>query len=188
MQPKQRRFVVPCVFALIALVFGWAAVQEGSGTPTAAAGAEKPAKGPTTPLLSARRLAPYLVAPIADAALRTQLDEVVASSPEATCLTVSVGGRTIYEHNPDMALVPASTEKLVTATAALSVLGRDTRFTTRVVAGSEPHDGVVDGDLVLVGGGDPVLATKPYADHFRNQPQIRTSLEELADRVAAAGV
>ena len=126
MQPKQRRFVVPAVFAVVALVLGWAAVQEGSGTPTAtAAGAEPPARA-VTPVLSARRLAPYLVAPIADAALRAQLDEVVAASPEATCLTVSVGGRLIYEHNPDMALVPASTEKLVTAVAALSVLGRDT--------------------------------------------------------------
>ena len=188
MQPKQRRFVIPAVFAVVALVLGWAAVQEGSGTPTAtAAGAEAPARA-VTPLLSARRLAPYLVAPIADAALRAQLDEVVAASPEATCLTVSVGGRLIYEHNPDMALVPASTEKLVTAVAALSVLGRDTTFTTRVVAADEPSDGVVDGDLFLVGGGDPLLATAPYAEHFRNQPQIRTSMEELADRVVAAGV
>ena len=101
---------------------------------------------------------------------------------------MSVGGRLIYEHNPDMALVPASTEKLVTAVAALSVLGRDTTFTTRVVAAGEPSDGVVEGDLFLVGGGDPLLATAPYAEHFRNQPQIRTSLEELADRVVAAGV
>jgi D-alanyl-D-alanine carboxypeptidase/D-alanyl-D-alanine-endopeptidase (penicillin-binding protein 4) len=186
MQPKQRRFFVPCAFAVIALVLGWVAVQEGSGTPTAVAG-KKPA-GPVTPVLSARRLAPYLVAPIADAALRAQLDEVVAASPEATCLTVSVGGRIIYAHNPDRALVPASTEKLVTAVAALAVLGRDTHFTTRVVAAAEPQDGVVDGDLVLVGGGDPLLATKPYVEHFRNQPQIRTSMEELADRVVAAGV
>jgi D-alanyl-D-alanine carboxypeptidase/D-alanyl-D-alanine-endopeptidase (penicillin-binding protein 4) len=186
MQPRQRRFIVPSVLAVIALALGWLAVQEGSGTPTAAAGRTK--AGPTTPVLSVRRVAPYLVAPIADAALRSQLDEVVAASPGSTCLTVSVGGRVLYEHAPDEALTPASTQKLVTAVAALSVLGRDTRYRTRVVAPAEPSDGVVEGDLFLVGGGDPLLATAPYAEHFRNQPQVRTSLEELADRIVGAGV
>ena len=144
MQPKQRRFVVPAVFAVVALVLGWAAVQEGSGTPTATAAAAEPPARPATPVLSARRLAPYLVAPIADAALRAQLDEVVAASPEATCLTVSVGGRLIYEHNPDMPLVPASTEKLVDRGGrARRCSGATRRFTTRVVAAGEPSDGVV---------------------------------------------
>jgi D-alanyl-D-alanine carboxypeptidase/D-alanyl-D-alanine-endopeptidase (penicillin-binding protein 4) len=187
MQPKQRRFIVPTVLALVALVLAWFAVQAGSGAPAAVA-AGKPRSAPTTPVLSARRLAPYLVAPIADAALRSRLDQVVADSPERTCLTVSVGGRVLYERNPDMALTPASTEKLVTAVAALSVLGEDTHFRTRVIAAGEPSDGTIDGDLFLVGGGDPLLATKPYADHFRNQPQVRTSLEALADRVVSAGI
>jgi D-alanyl-D-alanine carboxypeptidase/D-alanyl-D-alanine-endopeptidase (penicillin-binding protein 4) len=187
MQPKQRRFFVPTVLAVIALLLFWAAAQAGSGVP-AAEGSSRPPKGPTTPLLSARRLAPYLVAPIADSALHDQLDEVVADSPSDTCLTVSVGGRVLYEHHPDAPMTPASTEKLVTSVAALDVLGQDTRFRTRVVATGEPSDGVIDGDLFLVGGGDPLLATKGYAEHFRNQPQIRTSLEDLADRVVKAGV
>src|SRR4051794_36530988 len=111
MQPKQRRFFVPTVFALIALVLGWAAVEAGSGEP-AAEGSSRPPKAPATPLLSARRLAPYLVAPIADGKLHEQLDDVIAGSPDDTCLTVSVGGRVLYEHNPDAPMTPASTEKL----------------------------------------------------------------------------
>ena len=56
------------------------------------------------------------------------------------------------------------------------------------MAAGEPSDGVIDGDLFLVGGGDPLLATKPYVQHFQNQPQLRTSLEGLADRIVKAGV
>ncbi len=51
-----------------------------------------------------------------------------------------------------------------------------------------PHNGVVDGDLWLVGGGDPLLMTDAYAQHFRNQPVTHTSLEQLADQIVAAGV
>ncbi len=45
-----------------------------------------------------------------------------------------------------------------------------------------------NGDLWLVGGGDPVLATRRYARTSDIQDQAHTSLETLADRVAAAGV
>jgi len=51
--------------------------------------------------------------------------------------------------------MPASTTKLVTAVAALAALGPDTRFATTVVHGAGPRD------VVLVGGGDPYLMSKP---------------------------
>ncbi|MGI8523632.1 MAG: D-alanyl-D-alanine carboxypeptidase/D-alanyl-D-alanine endopeptidase [Nocardioides sp.] len=54
-------------------------------------------------------------------------------------------------------LRPASTTKLLTTTAALSVLGPDHTFDTRVVAAGH-------GRIVLVGGGDPLLAGKPNPD------------------------
>lgn len=186
MQPRQRRFFVPAVLALIAVMMAWLAVQAGADGPVAAAGKARE-QAATTPVLSARRIAPYLVAPIADAKLTERLAQVVAESPDLTCLTVSVGGRIIFTHNPDLPVTPASNQKLVTATAALADLGPDTRFRTRVVA-TGLDDGTVNGDLFLVGGGDPLLSTQPYRDHFRNQPQIATSLEKLADAVVAAGV
>ncbi|GAB2960264.1 D-alanyl-D-alanine carboxypeptidase/D-alanyl-D-alanine-endopeptidase [Streptomyces pseudoechinosporeus] len=57
----------------------------------------------------------------------------------------------IWGHNATTALMPASNTKLATATAALTVLGPDHRFTTKVVYG--------DGTLTLVGGGDRTLTT-----------------------------
>lgn len=58
---------------------------------------------------------------------------------------------TVWDHNGATALMPASNTKLATATAALTVLGPDHRFKTRVVYG--------DGTLTLVGGGDRTLTS-----------------------------
>ncbi|UYM07011.1 D-alanyl-D-alanine carboxypeptidase/D-alanyl-D-alanine endopeptidase [Solicola gregarius] len=78
--------------------------------------------------------------------------------------------------------MPASTLKNFTSLAALDSLGRDARFTTSVVraqgAGRTAR-------LTLVGGGDPLLATKPPKDSDDVYPQPAT-LADLADQTAKA--
>jgi len=66
-------------------------------------------------------------------------------------------GAVVAAHNADDLFMPASVAKVPTAIAALEVLGGRHRFVTRVVGTTAPRDGVVAGDLVLVGGGDPLL-------------------------------
>ena len=61
-------------------------------------------------------------------------------------------GTTLLARGSMATSAPASTAKLTTATAALAVVGGQTRMTTRVVAGPTP------GQIVLVGGGDPTLS------------------------------
>jgi D-alanyl-D-alanine carboxypeptidase/D-alanyl-D-alanine-endopeptidase (penicillin-binding protein 4) len=74
---------------------------------------------------------------------------------------VEVGtGKVLYTHNATRPHVPASTMKLLTATAALSILGPDHTFKTTVVS-PQP------GQIILVGGGDPYLARKASADYPR---------------------
>ena len=150
--------------------------------------ASEPVSGPVTPVLSPRRVPTLLAAPVADRRLQAALTDLVARTPGTSCLTVAASGRSVFSHNPDQALVPASLEKLLTATAALEALGPATTLPTVVAAAAPPTDGVVDGDLYLVGGGDPLLMTDDYERHFRNQPQIASDLEALADAVVAAGV
>ncbi|RDD60860.1 D-alanyl-D-alanine carboxypeptidase/D-alanyl-D-alanine endopeptidase [Ferruginivarius sediminum] len=66
-------------------------------------------------------------------------------------------GRTLAAHNSNAPFIPASVAKVPTAVAALEVLGGAHRFRTSVRAKGEIEAGVLQGDLVLVGGGDPLL-------------------------------
>ncbi len=63
-------------------------------------------------------------------------------------------GQVLFEENPGRALKPASNTKLFTTAAALALYGADHQFVTRVYADSAPIDGVIDGDLYIVGGYD----------------------------------
>lgn len=142
---------------------------------------------PSVPLLSVRRdLGPF-ADQVADRRLRRALDEVVATMPPDTCLTVEVGDLR-YAHRGDDPQVPASAAKLLTAVAALTALGGDHRHVTTVTTPAPPAaDGVVAGDLHLIGGGDPLLAVAEYAGRYR-RPQLFSDLRALADAVVAAGV
>src|SRR6056297_3317086 len=60
-------------------------------------------------------------------------------------------------------LPPASVTKAITALYALDVLGPGYRFETRLLATGPVEDGVLKGDLVLAGGGDPTLDTDGLA-------------------------
>ena len=119
--------------------------------------------------------------------LSVALDAVWDDTPGG-CLTVVGRAGTLYEVNGDTQVSPASVTKLFTAAAALEALGEGTRLRTSVVATAAPVDGVVTGDLWLVGGGDPVLGTDAWAAQLSGQPPLYTSLDALADRVLAAGV
>ena len=66
--------------------------------------------------------------------------------------------RTLYEHNSDLVFIPASNFKIIVSSASLDLLGPDYRFGTSLYMTGQPTpEGVLKGDLILVGGGDPVL-------------------------------
>ncbi len=68
-------------------------------------------------------------------------------------------GEVIESHQPEIALPPASVTKAVTAIYARETLGDGYRFVTRVLATGPVVNGKLQGDLYLVGGGDPALDT-----------------------------
>lgn len=73
------------------------------------------------------------------------------------------GGAAIASYQPRVALNPGSAMKLLTTYAALSMLGRDYRWQTAFHLRGELRDGVLDGDLVVRGGGDPKLVVEDLA-------------------------
>lgn len=97
------------------------------------------------------------------------------ADPQNIIAQAKLGGRVCYAvadarsgaklegGNAKVGTPPASVAKAVTALYALNVLGATHRFQTRLVATGGVSDGVVQGDLVLVGGGDPTLDTNGLA-------------------------
>jgi len=69
-------------------------------------------------------------------------------------------GRVVAKRNADQPFIPASVTKLVTGVAALETLGGDHRFVTRVASDSRVTDGMVQGDVVLMGGSNPLLESR----------------------------
>ena len=73
-------------------------------------------------------------------------------------------GTVLDAHDADLRLPPASVAKAVTALYALDRLGPTFRYRTRVLATGPVVGGIVQGDLVLVGAGDPTLQTDQLGD------------------------
>lgn len=69
-------------------------------------------------------------------------------------------GNTVASWNPDMPLLTASTMKTITTGIALDLYGADHKFTTKIAHSGFIADGVLYGDLYIVGGGDPTLGSK----------------------------
>jgi D-alanyl-D-alanine carboxypeptidase/D-alanyl-D-alanine-endopeptidase (penicillin-binding protein 4) len=142
-----------------------------------------------TPLWSPRRVPQPIVEGVGAQRLQTSLDQALVG--DNSCYLVDEGGAPLASHGIDAALVPASTQKLVTVAVALSILGPDAHLETRALASSAPDGGQVE-RLWMVGGGDPTLVT-PDAQALRDEtPELRgsktTQLTALADSIVAAGV
>jgi D-alanyl-D-alanine carboxypeptidase/D-alanyl-D-alanine-endopeptidase (penicillin-binding protein 4) len=120
-------------------------------------------------------LAPPALAIDAPALQKSLLKESRRMGPYAGAIVRDMDtGQTLFSSRPDLALVPASNEKLLVTSAALLRMGPTATMKTLLVAPSAPADGVIDGNVALVGGGDPYLRS--------------TGLVSLAREVAGLGV
>ena len=103
-------------------------------------------KSPAWSAADLRRLRAKLAGPLSRSALATSGIAIVDSQ-----------GRSLFVRREHAAVVPASTFKLLVAITALQTLGPDYRFETRLESLDVAHGGTLDGDVYLVGDGDPSL-------------------------------
>jgi D-alanyl-D-alanine carboxypeptidase/D-alanyl-D-alanine-endopeptidase (penicillin-binding protein 4) len=100
-------------------------------------------------------------------------------------------GEILYSQNADKLFTPASNTKLFTTAAALALIGPDYKFRTTVeTMGSLDRYGRLNGDLVLVGHGDPNLSGRelPYDLKTQRNDDPIHALETLADALVQKGV
>ena len=151
---------------------------------------------------SVARLLPIvllLVAPLLAAPVKPLQDRVagVLGAPDLArgfwgIEVVSLStGKTLYSQNADKLFTPASNTKLFTTAAALALIGPDYKFRTTVeTTGTLDRYGRLNGDLVLVGHGDPNLSGRelPYDLRTQRNDDPIQALESLADALVQKGV
>lgn len=140
-----------------------------------------PPPGPIDPRPSLRGVATDAPVP-APPQLAAVLDNLVASpvlGQVGGAVVDPVTGTPLWTADPDRLFVPGSTAKLMTAAAALLALDPELRLETRVVAGAEP------GTIVLVGGGDPTISSRPAAAGAPVYPDA-ARLDDLVAQVKAS--
>ena len=98
-------------------------------------------------------------------------------------LAVTADGDTLVCHNHEVKMVPASNVKLISTGLALRRLGEDFRFETKIAHSGEITDGVLKGDLYIIGGGDPTTGSK--SDIVRPVEQL---FAEWAGMLKSAGI
>lgn len=147
--------------------------SSASPKPGGSTSASRAAKGLPAPVLAAADAGAPKAAKVA-ARIKGVKVSGVGSSYTGSVVDVRTG-KVLFSHNANKAYIPASTNKLLTCTAALSILGPEHRFTTKVVSPGS-------GRIILVGGGDPYLAKKSTSATFPK----RASLSDLARATAAS--
>ena len=167
------------VLVLVAAVVAVAAVLATGHSTDAAA---------VTPAPAAAIAKPGIV-PVADSAPKPTPDRLAATLAPVLAdpnlgnltgrITDAMTGAQLWAQGADVPMQPASTNKVLTAAAALLALDRDARLTTWVLAGTRP------GVVVLKGGGDPTLSAAPrgQATWYRDAARI----SDLADQVRRSG-
>lgn len=168
------------VVALAPHLGGWVPTAGGSAAATANAQAPGiPAQASTPPSV------PGPPSPQVEQ-LRNDLTQLVRnaerSGSKLSILVVSLDrGDTLYSLNPDLPVAPASNMKLFTTAAALYYLGPDFRYSTYVLGDGEIRDGVLEGDVILYGTGDPAISSRMVG-------RALLPLQALADSLKALGI
>ena len=90
-------------------------------------------------------------------------------------------GDTLYSKNAGKLFMPASNMKIITGAVALTLLGPDYTYKTTFLTNGEVHSGLLDGDLLVIGRGDPTVSD-------RMRVLATTVMDALADSVRAHGI
>ncbi|MES2138956.1 MAG: D-alanyl-D-alanine carboxypeptidase/D-alanyl-D-alanine-endopeptidase [Bacteroidota bacterium] len=117
---------------------------------------------------------------------KLKTDEALKHAVWSICVMPLKKDTILAEYNSNISLIPASTLKIVTTGAALSMLGGDFKFETKL-----QYDGVFDtitgilkGNLYIVGGGDPTLES----EYFKDKKDSLSTTDKWAELLKKKGI
>ena len=137
-------------------------------------------------MASLRRVSPAIVAWEEARSQAEDLNAAVSLLGDGECLLVAANGFTIVQES-DAPRTSGAGRRFLDVVMALHSLGAGRVFSTSLI-GPEPVDGVIDGDLVLLGGGDPAAVSSTLSFLASDSPWAYTEIDVLVSALIASGV
>lgn len=121
-------------------------------------------------------------------------DTTFTGTSYSFCFADAVTGEIIFSHDAERNLSSASVMKLYPTSVALSLLGPCYRYSTTLCLAGEYNSrkGVLDGDVIITGGGDPALGSEYFSEHYGDvvgtwvKALKNAGVRRIKGRVAAA--
>jgi len=125
----------------------------------------------------------------AQPSIQQQLDSflkqsAVKNAAVSICVADANTDSILLVTNPQLCVVPASVQKLITSATALEIMGAGCQFTTYIWADGEIINGKLNGDLIITGGGDPTLGS----GNFGKKEEKKKFLSDWAYWIKKAGI
>ncbi len=119
-------------------------------------------------------------------ALRYSIDSLVSDPAFANAhvgilIVNPATGDTLYSRNAGKLFMPASNQKVLTSAVALTHLGPDYRYNTVIATRGTRADTVLNGDLIVIGNGDPTISN-------RMRGSAEAAMDSIADSIRARGI
>lgn len=135
-------------------------------------------------IFSVTSFAQYPVAKIEQAYQTLVNDAQAKYAITSLCVLDAQSGKVVFAKNENIGLATASTLKTITAATAFSILGKDFKYqTTLAYSGKIDSEGTLEGDIIIVGSGDPTLGSWRY-----EQTKENVVLNSWVNAIKAAGI
>lgn len=89
-------------------------------------------------------------------------DESLANASVSFCVVDAQTRHQVFGHDVDRSLMPASNMKIITTVSAVEIIGPDHQFVTKLAVSGEVVEGVLKGNVYIIGGGDPTLGSPRF--------------------------
>jgi D-alanyl-D-alanine carboxypeptidase/D-alanyl-D-alanine-endopeptidase (penicillin-binding protein 4) len=99
------------------------------------------------------------------------------------CLLDAEKGTLLFSRNENIGMATASTLKTITSATAFSLLGKDFHYQTTLAYSGTISNGVLKGNLIIIGGGDPTLGSWRY-----DQTKEGNVLNQFVQAIKSAGI